>query len=111
MPTSERVAVCGDEDGRWLALYAERVPGAERFVPEQRERVVLAGAGSLRADGELVEVVPDRAPVLRAAIAGLMPAAFHNTEQCANDRVECDHGRLKARLRPMRGLKRDHSAW
>jgi transposase, IS6 family len=24
--------------------------------------------------------------------------------------VECDHGRLKARLRPMRGLKRDRSA-
>jgi IS6 family transposase len=23
--------------------------------------------------------------------------------------VECDHGRLKARLRPMRGLKRDHT--
>jgi transposase-like protein len=33
-----------------------------------------------------------------------------NTEQYANNRVECDHGRLKARLRPMRGLKRDHSA-
>jgi IS6 family transposase len=25
-------------------------------------------------------------------------------------RFECDHGRLKARLRPMRGLKRDRSA-
>jgi transposase, IS6 family len=32
---------------------------------------------------------------------------FHNTEEYANSRVECDHGRLKARLRPMRGLKRD----
>jgi transposase, IS6 family len=40
----------------------------------------------------------------------LMPAAFHNTEQYANNRIEADHGRLKARLRPMRGLKRDHSA-
>jgi transposase, IS6 family len=28
----------------------------------------------------------------------------------ANNRVECDHGRLKARLRPMRGLKQDRSA-
>jgi len=27
-----------------------------------------------------------------------------------NNRIECDHGRLKARLRPMRGLKRDRSA-
>jgi IS6 family transposase len=44
------------------------------------------------------------------AIEELMPAAFHNTEQYANNRIECDHGRLTARLRPMRGLKRDHSA-
>ena len=27
-----------------------------------------------------------------------------------NNRIECDHGRLKARLRPMRGLKQDRSA-
>jgi transposase-like protein len=37
------------------------------------------------------------------------PGAFHNTEQYANNRVECDHGRLKARLRPMRGLKTDRT--
>ena len=67
-------------------------------------------ATALRAHGEPVEVVTDRAPALRAAIEGLIPAAFHNTEQYANNRVECDHGRLKARLRPMRGLKREHSA-
>ena len=67
-------------------------------------------ARAIRAHGEPVEVVTDRAPALRAAIEGLMPAAFHNTEQYANNRIECDHGRLKARLRPMRGLKRDHTA-
>ena len=67
-------------------------------------------ATALRAHGEPVEVVTDRAPALRAAIEGLMPAAFHSTERYANNRVECDHGRLKARLRPIRGLKRDHSA-
>mgnify|MGYP001798429251 CR=1 FL=1 len=43
-------------------------------------------------------------------IEELLPAAFHNTEQYANNRVECDHGRLKARLRPMRGLKTDRTA-
>jgi IS6 family transposase len=37
----------------------------------------------------------------------LLPAAWHRTEQHANNRVEADHGRLKARLRPMRGLKQD----
>jgi transposase-like protein len=67
-------------------------------------------ATALRLHGDPVEVVTDRAPALRAAIEGLMPAAFRNTEQYTNNRVECDHGRLKARLRPMRGLKRDHTA-
>jgi len=63
----------------------------------------------LGAHGEPVEVVTDRAPALRAAIEEVLPAAFHNTEQYANNRIEADHGRLKARLRPMRGLKRDHT--
>jgi transposase-like protein len=40
----------------------------------------------------------------------LVPAALHVTEQYANNRMEADHGRLKARLRPMRGLKRLRSA-
>jgi transposase-like protein len=57
-----------------------------------------------------IEFVTDRAPALRAVIDELMPAAFHNTAQYANNRIEADPGRLKARLRPMRGLKRDHSA-
>jgi transposase, IS6 family len=41
---------------------------------------------------------------------GLLPAARHRTDRYANNAVEADHGRLKARLRPMRGLKQDHSA-
>ena len=40
----------------------------------------------------------------------LLPAAFHNVEQYANNRVQFDHGRLKALLRPMRGLKHEYSA-
>jgi transposase, IS6 family len=35
----------------------------------------------------------------------LATAARHVLEQYSNNRVEADHGRLKARLRPMRGLK------
>jgi transposase, IS6 family len=67
-------------------------------------------AASVRAHGEPTEVVTDRAPALRAAIDELIPAPFHNVEQYANNRIEADHGRLKARLRPMRGLKRDRGA-
>jgi len=50
------------------------------------------------------------APALARAIEELTPDAFHNTDQYANNPVECDHGRLKARLRPMRGIKTDRSA-
>lgn len=39
-----------------------------------------------------------------------MPAACHVVEQYANDPIEADHGRLKARLRPMHGLTRLRSA-
>jgi IS6 family transposase len=65
---------------------------------------------ALGAHGEPVEVVTDRAPALRTVIEELIPGTFHNTEQYANNRIEADHGRLKARLRPMRGLKCDHTA-
>jgi IS6 family transposase len=57
-----------------------------------------------------VEVVTDRAATYPVVLDELLPAAWHRTEQYANNRVECDHGRLKARLRPMRGLKQDRSA-
>jgi transposase-like protein len=56
------------------------------------------------------EVTTDQAPVYPGVLAALLPAAWHRTEQYANNRVECDHGWLKARLRPMRGLKQDRSA-
>ncbi len=34
----------------------------------------------------------------------------YDTGQYENNRVECDHGRLKARLRPMRGVKANRTA-
>ncbi len=43
-------------------------------------------------------------------IEELIGDAFHNTDQYASNRVECHHGRLKARLRPMRGLNTDQTA-
>jgi transposase-like protein len=57
-----------------------------------------------------VEFTTDQAPVYPAVLEELLPAACHRTDQYANNRVEADHGRLKARLRPMRGLKQDRSA-
>jgi hypothetical protein len=57
-----------------------------------------------------VEVVTDRAHASVRVIEDCLPAVWHHTEQYTNIPIECDHGRLKARLRPMRGLKRQRSA-
>ena len=56
------------------------------------------------------QVTTDQAPAYSRLIEELIPAACHVTEQYANNPVEADHGRLKARLRLMRGLKRFRSA-
>src|SRR6266540_2739203 len=57
-----------------------------------------------------VEVNTDRYRVYPRVIDEVVPAAFHDTDVHANNPLETDHGRLKARLRPMRGLKRDRTA-
>jgi transposase-like protein len=56
------------------------------------------------------EVVTDKAAAYPALLEELLPGAWHRTDRYANNHVECDHGRLKARLRPMRGFKLDRSA-
>jgi transposase-like protein len=56
-----------------------------------------------------VEVVTDKAAIYPIALDELLPAAWHRTDQYANNRVEADNGRLKARLRPMCGFKQDPS--
>lgn len=57
-----------------------------------------------------VEVTTEPAPVYPRVVADVVPAARHVTEQYANNRIEADHGRLQARLRPMRGVKTFRSA-
>ena len=79
---------------------------SRRDIAAARTFFTMAIAGH----GELEEVVTDRAAKLANAIEELFPEALHNTTKYANNRVECDHGRLKARLRPMRGLKIDRTA-
>jgi transposase, IS6 family len=57
-----------------------------------------------------VEVTTDKATVYSRVVDEVAPAAWHRTEAYANNRMEADHGQLKRRLRPMRGLKTDHAA-
>ena len=57
-----------------------------------------------------VEVITDHALVYPVVLEELLPAAWHRTDRYANNHIEADHGRLKSRLHPMRGLKQDRSA-
>ena len=52
-----------------------------------------------------IEVTTDHPADYPRVLDELVPAACHVTEQYGNNSIEADHGRLKSRLRPMRGLK------
>jgi IS6 family transposase len=56
------------------------------------------------------EVVTDAAAIYPGVLDELIPAAWHHVEQYANNPIEADHGQLKHRLRPMRGLRTDRTA-
>jgi IS6 family transposase len=91
-----------DQQGQVIDVLVSRrrdIASARRFF-----------TSSLTAHVAPVEVITDRAPALAKVIVELIPAAFHNTGQYENNRCEADHGRLKAQLRPMRGLKTDRTA-
>ena len=91
-----------DEEGQVIDVYVSPrgdIAAARRFFTT-----------AVTAHGEPDEVVTDLAHALEMVIEELVPGAFHHTAQYANNRVGCDHGRLKARLGPMRGLKTDRTA-
>jgi transposase-like protein len=56
------------------------------------------------------EVVADAAPVNPPVLEELVPSARHHVERYANNPIGADHGQLKRRLRPMRGLQHDRTA-
>jgi transposase-like protein len=56
------------------------------------------------------EVVTDAARVYPGVLGELLPAAWHHVERYANNPIEADHGQLKRRLGPMRGLQTDRTA-
>jgi transposase-like protein len=92
-----------DQFGRVIDVYLSprRDGGAAlRFLERAIDRTGISP----------VEVTTDRYRVYPRVLDELLPAAFHDTEVHANNPLETDHGRLKARLRPLRGLKRDRTA-
>jgi transposase-like protein len=56
------------------------------------------------------EVGTDAGAVYPAVLDELIPSAWHQIEQHANNPIEADHSQLKHRLRPMRGLQTDRTA-
>lgn len=101
--------------GRWTYLYRAVDQHGQVIDVLLSLRRDLAAARrffvqALRVGTVPVEVTTDRAPVYPRVLDELLPSALHTTGQHANNPVEADHGRLKARLRPMRGLKRYRSA-
>src|SRR5512132_1925 len=84
------VVVSPRRDGNAARRFFQRATGTTKVTP--------------------VEVVTDRAPTYPMVLEELLPAAWHRTDRYANNHIEADHGRVKARLRPMRSLKQDRSA-
>jgi transposase-like protein len=102
--------------GRWRYVYRAIDPFGQVvdvFMSRQRD-ARAAGQFFEQAVGTTkvapVEVVTDRAATYPIVLEDLLPAAWHCTDRYANNRVEADQGRLKSRLRPMRGLKQDRNA-
>jgi transposase-like protein len=101
--------------GRWVYLYRaidQYGQVIDVLVSEKRDLAATRRFFTRTLEHSLhpSEVTTDRAPAYPRVLDELAPAACHITEQYANNPIETDHGRLKARLRPMRGLKRLRSA-
>ena len=101
--------------GSWHYVYRavdEQGQVIDLFVSKKRDTKAATRffTSAIGVHGRPSEVTTDRSPALARAVTELIPLALHDTTQYANNRVEADHGRLKARLRPMRGLKRDRTA-
>jgi transposase-like protein len=101
--------------GRWVYLYrALDQFGQVIDVLVSQKRDLAASrrffTEALKRAPRPAEVTTDRAPAYLRVLDELLPAALHVVERYANNPIETDHGRLKSRLRPMRGLKRLRSA-
>jgi len=101
--------------GRWTYLYRAIDQYGQVIDVLLSARRDLAAARrfftrALRAGTVPAEVTTDRAPAYPRVLDELVPSALHTVGRHANNPIETDHGRLKARLRPMRGLKCHRSA-
>jgi transposase, IS6 family len=100
--------------GRWVYLYRaidQYGQVIDVLVSEKRDLAATRRffARALDHGTHPSEVTTDNASAYSRVLDELVPAACHLTERYGNNLIEADHGRLKARLRPMRGLKQFRS--
>jgi len=100
--------------GKWRYLYR----AVDQFgqvidvlVSPERDKTAARRfcTRALAAATSPTEVSTDRAPAYPRIVEDVLPGARHVTVKYPTNRVEADHGRLKARLRPTRGIKTDRS--
>jgi transposase-like protein len=90
--------------GRWRYVYRaiDQCGQVIDVLVSPRRDATAACRFFQRAIGETkvvpAEITTDRAPVYPAVLKELLPATWHRTDQYANNRIECDHSRLKARV-------------
>ena len=91
--------------GRWRYLYR----AVDQFgqvidvlVAPKRDKTAARRffTGALAGATSPTEVTTDRAPAYPRIVEDVLPGARHVTVQYADNRVEADHGRLKAGSRP-----------
>ena len=97
---------------RWYLRFGLSYRDVEELLAERGITVdhVTVYRGCSASRGRCAPVPPRSksrqiAPVYPRVLDELIPSALHIVEQYANNPIEADHGRLKARLRPMRGMK------
>jgi len=102
--------------GRWHYNY-RAIDGSRKivdaYVSPARDLVAartfferaIASSGTMPR-----RVITDKAATYPPALAAAVPGILHRTGRYRTNGIECDHGFLKKRLRPMRGLKSVASA-
>jgi len=106
---------------RWYVRYGLSYRDVEELLAERgidvyasKRRNIAAATTffttALNNHGRPAQITTDLAALLLRVIDELIPEALHDTEQYSNNCIENDHGRLKARLKPMPGLRADQTA-
>jgi transposase-like protein len=92
-------------DGRGQIVDAYVSPTRDMLAARRFFERAIASSGTTPG-----RVITDKAATYPPALAATVPGVLHRTGRCRTNGIERDHGFVKERLRPMRGLKSVASA-